>query len=537
MRKLLFLCAALLSSATLLFADDINYLTFTAEEAGSTVKFIKTNGSDQTINLEYNLNNGGWNTYTLGKVITLTNEDDAVMFRGKNKQFAAMSGSSWTYVHSFRFSGKIAASGNIMSIILNNDGSLRTEVPAYAFAQLFKGSSDADKYCLTSAPELPATQVSARSYASMFASCKALTKAPELPATTLGDYCYQSMFEYCSALVEGPSILPATSWGNTGNEHPGCYSSMFSSCTSLVRAPKLPATKLITTTNRNSVYSSMFSGCSSLNYIDMDAPGSLSATYTSMNWVKGVSSTGTFVCPKPVTYFSPSESTYPSGWTLVYKYSIADGTAFSTDITKDKTYHITVTGREISADYYNTICLPFAVPSFEGTPFEGGKVVAFESAEMVGDELVLQFHYVDAIEAGVPYLFKPAQTLTSPIEFGVVTMGSSLDPQTSTSEHVDFVGITKAKSVTANDNILVLSTDNNLYKLDKTRTMPNFRGYFVLKTPIAKAARMSSIQINPAPTGIKNVKANGPAKKVMENGHFVIVRNGEKYNAMGQLEK
>lgn len=533
MRKLLFLCAALLSSATLLFAD-INYLTFTAEEDNSSVQFKVLSGTAQTINLLYSKNGEEFVSYALGTVIQLANIGDNVRFYGNNKAFAAMSGSSVQYAHGFAFTGKIAASGSVMSIILDN-GSVRTAVPNYAFYKLFAGGNSKDKDCLTQAPELPATEVGNRSYASMFASCKALKKAPELPATTLGDFCYQNMFEYCSALEEGPSILPTTVWGPyTSAEHSGCYQSMFSSCTTLVKAPKLPATTL--TANKNQ-YQSMFNGCSALSYIDMDAPGSLNGN-NSQNWVQGVAAKGYFVCPKPVTSLSSGVNACPTGWTVAYKYTITDS-EFPSDIAANKTYHITVTGRTISAGQYNTICLPFALESLEGTPFENAKVVEFKGATMEGDEMVLDFDYVEAIEAGKPYLIKPEEDLVSPIEFGVVTtMSSKLNPITIESDNVDFVGVIKPASLTASTSTLVLSENNNLYYVDKKLTMPSLRAYFNVKVNPASAPRFASIRIgNPAPTSLNSLKKQGPAAKVMENGRFVIVRNGEKYNVMGQQEK
>ena len=53
---------------------------------------------------------------------------------------------------------------------------------------------------LTTAPELPATELANSCYAFMFRRCALLTTAPELPATELVDNCYYSMFIGCSNL-------------------------------------------------------------------------------------------------------------------------------------------------------------------------------------------------------------------------------------------------------------------------------------------------------------------------------------------------
>lgn len=90
---------------------------------------------------------------------------------------------------------------------------------------------------LTSAPDLPATELADYCYDSMFYGCKSLTEAPDLPATTLADNCYASMFEGCWRLTKAPE-LPATALRSY------CYNSMFKGCTSLSKAPELPATEL-----------------------------------------------------------------------------------------------------------------------------------------------------------------------------------------------------------------------------------------------------------------------------------------------------
>ena len=53
---------------------------------------------------------------------------------------------------------------------------------------------------LTTAPELPATTLTASCYSNMFRGCTSLTTAPELPATTLEGCCYNYMFYGCSSL-------------------------------------------------------------------------------------------------------------------------------------------------------------------------------------------------------------------------------------------------------------------------------------------------------------------------------------------------
>lgn len=127
---------------------------------------------------------------------------------------------------------------------------------------------------LVRAPELPATnlRLSYQTYREMFKNCISLKTAPDLPATVLSSECYSSMFEGCTSLEKAPE-LPAKSLEER------CYSSMFKGCTSLTAAPELPATEI-----DESCCSSMFQDCTSLT----DAPSILPATWLAWNCYAGM---------------------------------------------------------------------------------------------------------------------------------------------------------------------------------------------------------------------------------------------------------
>ena len=151
--------------------------------------------------------------------------------------------------------GKIAASGNIMSL-LDKTCKSTTISNDFCYRYMFGGCTS-----LTIAPSLPATTLADRCYDSMFSGCTSLTTAPALPATTLTNYCYYSMFRDCTRLTTAPA-LPATTLANN------CYQDMFNGCTSLTTAPALPATTLA-----NNCYNSMFYGCTSLQVYSSSETG------------------------------------------------------------------------------------------------------------------------------------------------------------------------------------------------------------------------------------------------------------------------
>ena len=92
---------------------------------------------------------------------------------------------------------------------------------------------------LTSAPDLPATELAGNCYKYMFFGCTNLKAAPALPATTLASYCYYNMFSGCTNLKTAPE-LPATTLAK------GCYSDMFRDCKNLTSVMMLTPSDQIT---------------------------------------------------------------------------------------------------------------------------------------------------------------------------------------------------------------------------------------------------------------------------------------------------
>ena len=304
-------------------------LKFTALEAGEIgMTHSGTNATTTKPNLSYSKNGGSWTEWDYTNITVV--KDDVVYFKGINDSI----GRTDSNYSAFTSTGKIAASGNIMSLLYGDDyeGKLSLSSKDFCFYRLFftcnslttapelpatELSSSCYSYMfyecskLTTAPSLPATTLSTNCYANMFSYCTSLTTSPELPATTLEIGCYQYMFKGCTSLTTAPSILPATTL------EVSCYGSMFLGCTSLNTAPELPATELV-----NNCYIAMFSGCSKLNYVKANFITEPSSTYTS-SWLSRVSSTGTFVPNPDATWPSTitrNSTTVPSGWTIFEEY-------------------------------------------------------------------------------------------------------------------------------------------------------------------------------------------------------------------------
>ena len=268
-------------------------LTFVSS-GESTISLVKE-GNPLDISLEYSMDGKNWNPYTMGKTLGLLDGDE-LSFRAGEQGNDYFSFNDEDYYY-FKISGSVAAKGNIMSLLDRNCA--RNSVPSFAFSNLFFDCTG-----LTSAPDLPATELAEYCYSGMFAGCMSLISAPTLPATAMAESCYSGMFSGCSNLTNAPK-LPAMKLAKS------CYAWMFEGCTSLTKAPALLATNL-----SEHCYSGMFYGCTNLNYVKAlftDEPHE----ETTYSWLRGVSPTGAFVKSKDATWDVWGGDGIPFGWTVV----------------------------------------------------------------------------------------------------------------------------------------------------------------------------------------------------------------------------
>lgn len=222
----------------------LTHLCFTAEQANSTIS-MQVAGSAPSISLETSIDGMSWTPFVVGTTtIALGNIGDKVYFRGNNTAFS----NGYRGFNNFVMTGKIASSGNIMSLLDANSFENNTTISSdYCFYSLFYNCTS-----LTLPPELPADTLTESCYESMFEGCRSLTIAPELPATTLANSCYFSLFSGCRSLTLPPELL-----ADTLDQY--CYAYMFFDCTSLISTPELPADTLA-----ESCYEGMFYNCTSL---------------------------------------------------------------------------------------------------------------------------------------------------------------------------------------------------------------------------------------------------------------------------------
>ena len=215
------------------------YVTFTAAEA-QTFK-MTTEGNYAISWLEYSLDGNEWTAVEEDKKVEFGGTKGSLRLRGKNLNGTASSSNNYSTITFTNPDVKVACTGDIRTLL--DCASYKTvETKNAKFCNLFYDCTQ-----LTSAPELPATQLASYCYFSMFNGCSSLEKASDLPAETLAASCYAGMFSRCSSLEKAPK-LPATQLASY------CYNQMFRDCTNLSSVTILASSDQI----KNNYYSCFY---------------------------------------------------------------------------------------------------------------------------------------------------------------------------------------------------------------------------------------------------------------------------------------
>ena len=214
------------------------YLTFKAD-ATQTLTMSKA-----VETLEYSVGDSNW-TKLGTTTVSFGGNLGNLRLRGKSNNGTASDPFNYSRII-FGNETAVACGGDIRTLV-DYESHSTVNTSNARFCNLFQECSS-----LTTAPELPATNLAESCYYNMFNYCRNLTIAPDLPATTLANHCYYQMFVGCSSLTKAPQ-LPAIELADY------CYDGMFWNCTSLTSTPQLPAKKLA-----KYCYSLMFNNCSSL---------------------------------------------------------------------------------------------------------------------------------------------------------------------------------------------------------------------------------------------------------------------------------
>lgn len=179
-------------------------------------------------------------------------------------------------------------------------------------------------------------------------------------------------------------------------------------------------------------------------------------------------------------------------WTVVDNFHL---TYLGTDQTIDENTTCSVApasditvklNRTLSADYWNTFCVPFSMTATQVTEAFGSdtKITKLKSVE--GD--VMYFEEATTIEAGMPCLIKPATTTGPDIILSGITM-TDTEAQSVGNDSYKFTGTYSPVELKTDGTNLFLQTTGNLASpADATKTMKGMRAYF--EVPAGAAARI-----------------------------------------------
>ena len=204
----------------------IPYVTFTADAIQELMMSL-----DNISNLQYSVNFGEWTDAKDFLDVEFGGKKGCLRLRCKNNPSGTAIGYDNCSQIYFSESADVACTGDIRTL-LDYENYETVQTSGAQFCSLFEDCTQ-----LTSAPDLPATELYDYCYNSMFKGCTSLEKAPNLPATTLKQSCYSGMFQSCTSLKEAPTL-------QAKKMTPSAYRGMFYGCTSLVTAPALPATQI-----------------------------------------------------------------------------------------------------------------------------------------------------------------------------------------------------------------------------------------------------------------------------------------------------
>ena len=227
------------------------------------------------------------------------------------------------------------------------------------------------------------------------------------------------------------------------------------------------------------------------------------------------------------------------------------------DDTHGQTVPVVTLVRPLNRDgYFATLCLPFSMTAdqIQYSSLAKAEIKEFTNATVSGETLNIEFSPVTSIEAGKPYFVKfanPAdlgdaldrldfmnvvidKTAPQEVTHGGLTMTGTFVPK----------AVSAQESATDGEGVLFLGPSNRLYWPSTDGNIKPFRAYFSISSstpsPIRRGMPARIVEREDTATGVGEVesqKSNGEIQKVIENGQLIIIRNGEKFNAQGQIVK
>lgn len=224
------------------------------------------------------------------------------------------------------------------------------------------------------------------------------------------------------------------------------------------------------------------------------------------------------------------------------------------DINSNTDFKAVYVKRELDAESYSTICLPFNLETLVGTPYEGASVLEFTSEEksnVAGDNRIsLNFTEVTfgagkGMRAGKPYLIQVKNAISGEKIFWDVTC-PDIDNQGQSVSYkgaVTFYGLLNPTTFDKDEiqDKLFLTADNRLVTLygQNSVNINGLRGYFTVSGGVAKTAEFVLNLPEKVTTSIPmvNIADSLQVTKYLWDGKIYIQRGNEVYDLSGARVK
>ena len=195
------------------------------------------------------------------------------------------------------------------------------------------------------------------------------------------------------------------------------------------------------------------------------------------------------------------------------------------------TVNAEVTRQFISGNLY-TIALPFTLENVSSV--FGAQAYEYTSLAKDGEEVVLYFNKVNTLEPGKPYLIEPTQDVPGfTAENVTISNATNNIAFTAGKTTVTMIPVLSVVANAKTDGKYWLAADRYLYNSEND--LPSLRALFEITTVSGMPPRARVAFGENAATGLDNItNGENTTIKVIENGQLFIIRNGEKFNAMGQ---
>lgn len=187
--------------------------------------------------------------------------------------------------------------------------------------------------------------------------------------------------------------------------------------------------------------------------------------------------------------------------------------------------NVTLT-RTLSPDYWNSFSVPFNVSATQLLSALGSGYVVYGWSS--SDESTINFARKSQVEAGKPYLIKPAATVTDPVFNGVAVQ--STDGKTDGEEgNVQFVGQIYNKSLDGVANVCYLSTNTQMKQLAAGGSIKGLRAYFI----VPQGASGIKLYIGDRPVGIHELNGETASEAANATVHDLSGRRVQGQPARG----